>query len=141
MIRVSIRRAPEETALEHVPGLNKVCGLAEYPCEGTEWWLAWAKKEPIAYVGLQVSDLPAFAGLGWIPRTGVLPEWRGGGLQKRLTRQALLWARSRGLRGVVTYTVHNPASANSLIACGFRSYEPEGQWAAEKEAAYWRVLF
>jgi hypothetical protein len=139
--RARIVHVTEETAAELVPALNEACGLAPFPIEGTEWWITYLGKEAVAYLGLQVSVLPAFAGLSWIPRTGVLPQARGGGLETKMARRALAWARAqRGLVGCVTYTVNNPASATSLIRAGFLPYEPEGPWA-EKGAAYWRVRF
>lgn len=136
---MKVKHLSEEEAQEIIPELNASCGLSPYPVDGVEWWVIMIKGRAIAYVGLEISTHPGFIGLAWIPRTGVLPQYRGGGLQKRLTRAALRWARQK-CHGVVTYTVSNPASANSLISCGFRSYEPQGAWA-EKGAAYWRILF
>lgn len=67
---------------------------------------------------------------------GVLPEYRGLGLQRHLIRARLRKARALGLMRVVTDTYNNPASVNSLIACGFRSYMPDVPWK-EDGAAYW----
>lgn len=78
---------------------------------------------------------------GYICLTGVLPEYRGQRLQRRLTHTMLRKARHLGLHRVVTDTLpSNPPSVNSLIACGFRAFAPEVPWKVDG-AAYWeRVL-
>jgi hypothetical protein len=47
-------------------------------------------------------------------------------------------AKEKGMAWLVTDTHSNPASANSLIACEFKMFEPSVPWAA-KGAVYWRL--
>jgi len=47
-------------------------------------------------------------------------------------------AKEKGMNWLVTDTNDNPASGNSLIACGFKLFEPTVPWAA-KGAIYWRM--
>ena len=71
-------------------------------------------------------------------RSGVLSKHRGQGLQKRLIKARIAMARRHGYQEIVTYVLDwNLASANSLIACGFRLYNPESKYAGSK-AFYFR---
>ena len=75
---------------------------------------------------------------GFLARCGVLPDYRGQGLQRRLIRARASYARRIGLPLVYTYTVvGNPASSNNLIKCGFVLYRPEWRWAGV-DCLYWR---
>jgi L-amino acid N-acyltransferase YncA len=68
----------------------------------------------------------------------VLPAHRGQGIQKRLIRVRLRQARALGWNWVVTDTHDNPASSNSLIARGFKLFDPSKPWGADK-TLYWRL--
>jgi GNAT superfamily N-acetyltransferase len=67
----------------------------------------------------------------------VLPEARGQGLQRRLIGARERHARALGMAWLVTDTYQNPASSNSLIAAGYRLYEPAQPWGA-RGTLYWR---
>jgi GNAT superfamily N-acetyltransferase len=67
-----------------------------------------------------------------------LPSHRGQGVQKRLIRARIRQARALGWNWLITDTYLNPASANSLIATGFKMYEPSQPWGA-KQTLYWRL--
>ncbi len=74
----------------------------------------------------------------YFDRAGVAPHARGRGLQRRLIRARLAWSRSRGNTHAITYTAaHNIVSANNLIRCGFRLYEPAKPWAGLAGSLYW----
>ena len=74
---------------------------------------------------------------GYLCRAGVLPSHRGQGLQKQLIRIRIRKAKALGWSWLITDTHENPASANSLIACGFRMFEPSVPWGATG-TLYWR---
>lgn len=98
------------------------------------WWVVTeATGTAVGFAGLKLMpDGPAFLML-----SGILPKFRGNALQKRLIRVRLRHAVQAGFRQSVTYTVvGNVASANSLISCGFRAYEPEYAWAG-RSVNYW----
>lgn len=95
------------------------------PAEGY-WWLVRKGSHPVAYLGMtKVNDQPDW---GYIARVGVMPDCRGKGIQKHLMRVAERHARRIGWTRLISTTLNNPPSANSFIACGYRTYEPEGPW-------------
>ncbi len=135
MATIEIRRTEDlHTVLE----LDKQCleGVAWYqPADA--FWLAYHKNKPIAYAAMAPSQ--QWANVGYLCRAGVLPEYRGLGIQKRLIRVRVAYARKLGYLAVVTDTTDNPASANSLISCGFKLYQPFFPWAF-KHTCYWRLI-
>lgn len=98
------------------------------------WWIAYMDGTPIGFCGLK--QLPQWPQTGYLCRAGVIPLFRGRGIQKRLIRVRMAYARRIGLENLVSDTHQNPASANSLIACGFKTYEPMNPWAFE-DSIYW----
>lgn len=94
----------------------------------------WWTYGDLAYCGARPTNEP---GLAYMIRSGVVDSAKGQGLQRRMIRVRMRWARSEGYTGVCTYTViENAASANNLIACGFRLYNPSTRWAGD-EILYW----
>jgi GNAT superfamily N-acetyltransferase len=100
-----------------------------------EWWIAARSGEAVAFAGMVPSA--QWLETAYLVRAGVVPDHRGQGLQKRLIRVRLARARAHGWRWAITYTWNNPPSANALIACGFKSYQPRDPWASET-VNYWR---
>lgn len=99
------------------------------------WWMATRDGNPVGYAGImQAASTPDG---GYLARAGVMPAARGEGLQKRLIRLRLRYAKAQGWRTVVTDTCDNPASANSLIACGARMFNPDSPWGLPR-SLYWR---
>jgi len=98
------------------------------------WWLTWLADECVGYAGLRASR--QWAETGYLCRAAVAPKHRGNGLQKRMIRARLAHAKRIGWTHCVTDTVENPASSNSLIATGFKLYEPAKPWAF-KNSLYW----
>jgi GNAT superfamily N-acetyltransferase len=103
--------------------LDRACFPVDppYKKEGAHWWVVRGSAKTFAFAGLR--------DVGWatafLCRVGVLKGYRGQGLQKRLIRVRIAAARRMGFRYIVTYTSpDNMASANSLIATGFRLYNP-----------------
>lgn len=99
------------------------------------WWIVQTDGVFVAFSGIQRSR--QWSDAGYLVRAGVLPRARGQGLQRRLVRAREHFAKQQGWRWLVTATLGNPASANTLIASGFRLYEPTTPWLAEG-ALYWR---
>jgi GNAT superfamily N-acetyltransferase len=103
-------------------------------------WLAHAPPnslgDTLAGYAAMVEHGPA---AGFLARCGVLPAYRGQGLQRRLIRARVAHARRIGLKTVYTYTIiRNPASSNNLIKSGFALYRPEWRWAGV-DCLYWRL--
>lgn len=103
------------------------------------WWLAYAvdgSREVAGFCGLT----PTYAHpteIAYLKRAGVRPCHRGAGLQRRFVRVRERKAQRMGFASIITDTTNNPASSNSLIACGYRIYEPVEPWAF-KHTIYWR---
>lgn len=90
----------------------------------------------VAFCGLR--ELSSSPGVWFLCRAGVLEAYRGKGLQKRMIRLRLRYAKAHRGKLAITYTTkENFASANSLISCGFRLYDPEWAWAG-REMLYWQ---
>lgn len=99
------------------------------------WWIVYDGKTPVAYAGaIHLKEKNRV----YLCRAGVLPEYRGLGLQKQLIRKRLLWAKSCGVSTVITYTdLDNVFSSNNLIASGFKLYKPDLPWGNSDDALYW----
>jgi len=81
------------------------------------WWIVYADAAVVGYAGLYVDK----KGCAHLTRAGVLPEFRGSGLQKALIKARIRWCKRRKVRLVRTYTsCDNHASRANLEACGFR---------------------
>ena len=99
------------------------------------WWIVYDGKTPVAYAG---AIFLKEKNRVYLCRAGVLPEYRGLGLQRQLIRKRLAWAKSCGVSTVITYTdLDNVFSSNNLIACGFKLYKPDLPWGNSDDALYW----
>jgi GNAT superfamily N-acetyltransferase len=76
----------------------------------------------------------------YLARAGTLEAFRGRGLQKKLIRERLKFAKDLGMTQAITDTTDNVASANALIATGFRMFEPDDPWGLPN-TLYWRKSF
>lgn len=118
--------------------LDRQCFPREkrYNYPETQWWIISDQRgRPAAYGGL----LHYEAATIYLCRSGVLPKYRGMGLQTRLIQIRLRWARRHGVRVAISYTsTRNVASANNLIECGFSLYNPAYAWVGHEGVVYWR---
>lgn len=101
-----------------------------------KWWVLYDGEIPAAFAG--ISPSARWQDTMYLCRSGVLSEYRGRGMQKRLIRVRLNYARKLGMRWVISDVRDNFPSCNSLISCGFRLYEPSQPWAF-KGSMYFRV--
>lgn len=99
------------------------------------WWVMELDGRPIAFAGLHPSS--KYSGVGYLCRAGVVADHRGKGIQKQLVRVRERKAKALGWSHLMTDTCNNPASANSLIACGFQTFTPSIPWGGD-EVIYWR---
>jgi GNAT superfamily N-acetyltransferase len=109
--------------------------LTEDDLEGSAWWMVSSKDGPVAFAGVHMHT-KCYASL---IRVGIEEEHRGHGLQRKLIRVRVRWAKKQKAKGVVTYTLaDNIASSNNLIKEGFRLFEPLEPWDDEEEPVlYW----
>ena len=99
------------------------------------WWIACFDGNAIGFCALKQSN--KWSDCGYLSRAGVLPEYRGQGIQKRLIKVRERQAKKLGWHWLISDTYRNPASANSLISCGFKMYNPSEPYGATG-TCYWR---
>jgi GNAT superfamily N-acetyltransferase len=99
------------------------------------WWIVHDGRELAGYCGLNPTEATPLEG-AYLARAGVLLPHRGQGLQRRLIRVREALARRSAFKWIVTDTTDNPASANTLIACGYKIYRPPQPWAFNN-SIYW----
>ena len=99
------------------------------------WWIAYDNNnEPKAFGGAKIQKHNKGV---YLCLSGVLPEARGQGIQKKLIQARIKWARKQNVPAVHTYTApFNLASSNNLISCGFKLFEPNTKWGL-KDSLYW----
>lgn len=97
-----------------------------FPGDFSEGWrpesyavLARRGGKPVGYVLFRAAE--DGSNVAFLSRVGCLPDERGQGLARKLIARSFREAKAAGFRAMVTYCfTNNPASANTLIAAGFR---------------------
>lgn len=131
MTQVQVARCDSTTTILELDG--SIFDPDEDPTElhypETVWWVAYNGTLPVGYAGAR--PLPGADAL-YVCRMGVVPKWRGKGIQRRLLQQQVRFAKREGWAQLITY-VHpaNVWSLNNFVRCGFRFYLPEWAWAGE----------
>lgn len=131
-----LRRAQTQADYDAVRFMDRELFGEKYaePIEGRLWWVVREGLDWCAYAGLKLLANESYA---FLCRAGVMPAYRGLGIQKRLISARVAEAKRQGLRGCLSYTsIDNPKSSNSLIAQGFKLYTPEHAWVG-REFLYW----
>ena len=128
MGQIRLRRSTNKHSANIISKLDKICFPDDVPVTGqdpnTIWWIAWVDGEAVGYAGLTRNKTYWF-----LSRAGVLPAWRGRGLQKQFIKKRVEYAQSESNLPIYSYTVlDNSASANSLISAGFRLHDPPYSW-------------
>jgi predicted acetyltransferase len=133
--RVDVRQPQTITRLSV---LQKKCLPFDKPYETDHgyWWIATKDGVDCGFAGLVYSS--RWSDCGYLVRCGVVADHRGFGLQKKFIRVRIRQANALGLNWLITSTYDNPASANSLISCGFKMFDPTNPWMT-KHTSYWRL--
>lgn len=133
--RVDVGR---QSVLNDLMSLDSHCFPGDEPQDFTagEWWLCYHRGQAVGFCGMR----PAYSWTktGFFLRCGVHENHRGQGLQKRMIRVRVARARVLAWRYVITYTLDNPPSANSLMSQGFRAYWPREPYIDHAAVTYWR---
>ena len=134
--RVDIRKQKVQAELS---ALQKRCLPHDIPFKTDKgfWWIVYDSFDNACAFGGLVPSM-RWSDCGYLCRSGVLPLYRGKGIQKKLIRARVRQARALGWRWLITDTYENPPSSNSLISCGFRLFEPTVPWGANG-TLYWRL--
>ena len=114
----------EDEAL--IARLDALCFPIDVPAvfAGARWQIGWDRAAPACYCAWKPVEHDGVAA-GFHYRGGVLPEWRGRGLQRPMLRLREVEMRAQGLTMAVTYTdADGAASMRNLIAEGYRPYAP-----------------
>lgn len=139
---VVVRKTTNKTLLRRLD--RKIMGkkdadASEFDEAARVWWVAEYDGRIAGYAGLSTDY--GYIGMGYLSRAGILPEFRGKGIQKLLIQVRDEEAIKRGYELNITYVANwNHASANSLIRCGYTLYEPELAYGL-KDALYFRKIF
>lgn len=105
-----------------------------------DWWIAYKDGLPVGFASMGAISTGGGQTGAYLSRCGVLTKARGRGIQRRLIRARVRYAKKQGLTFIVTDTTDNPASANSLIAEGFNMYHPERRWAMPTSNYWFKIL-
>lgn len=136
MVKFKRIKLTKET-LKVLKGLQKICLPADraYVSEKAWYWLGFWEQTPVAFCIMAPSI--RWTNCVYMARSGVVPEFQGYGLQKKMITLRERWARKQGYEWAITDTTENPQSANSLISRGYRLYDPSNPWGLSR-AIYWR---
>jgi GNAT superfamily N-acetyltransferase len=122
---IEFRRATaQDEAL--VLRLDAACFPLDVPpvFAGAHWFIGWDGETPAAHCAWKTVEQDGVS-VGFHYRGGVMPDFRGHNLQRRMFRLREDEMRRQGLTKAVTYTdADGAASMRNLIAEGYRPYAP-----------------
>jgi GNAT superfamily N-acetyltransferase len=122
--RYSVRQTKDWRTVKK---LHNECFPADDWETGTAYWLLvdLDTNEPVGFASAK-----KLRNVVYLNRAGVLPHANGRGLQRRLIKARLRWAKKIGAVCAITYTVYdNHPSICNLLKCGFKFFHPEYAWA------------
>lgn len=139
MITIRAVDTTDGDSLEVLEFLQRTILPGDVPADTSKgyWWTANDDAEGmcVGFAGLYRSQ--RFTDVGYLCRAGVMPEYAGQGIQRRLIKVRVKKARALGFTELNTDTIpDNPRSSNNLIKCGFTLFLPEIDWAPG--SLYWR---
>lgn len=135
MIRV--KRVDPKKNYDLLRQLQRECLPADKPLNPLHgyWWIAYCGDTAVGFAALTPSM--QWSDTGYLCRAGVVELFQGQGIQKKLIRARMRYAKKLGWQYLISDTHQNPASSNSLISCGFKLYEPQAPWSF-RDALYWK---
>jgi GNAT superfamily N-acetyltransferase len=133
----SLRRTEE---LDEVRELHTLA-MPEDAWVGDDHTFWIARDESKKPVGFCSAIYRPESGYVFLSRAAVAKSAQGHGLQRRMIRARVAWARKQGATEVITYTLlKNYESFLNLLKCGFRFYKPENPWVGTS-VHYLRIKF
>jgi GNAT superfamily N-acetyltransferase len=137
----TITKARTERDLYRVALLNETIFPSDAPVRIADgqstWWLVRDTDtgEHVGFCGMHKS--PTSYSCGVLERAGLVEQARGKGLHRRMIDVRVQEAKKQGWSKVLTYTVDNPHSDNSLINRGFLRLHYTKEDAIEG-VTYWK---
>ena len=137
-MRVSVKKCDALKNSEQILTMDRVCFPDDDPPLIDRFTFGWIVK-----VGGTIAGYALARVAGHVPnalymsRCGVLPEYRGNGLQQLMIAARVEYAREDGFQEVITDTQPmNTPSCNNLIAQGFKLYETQSL-TQDTNTLYW----
>lgn len=97
----------------------------------------WVARDGKTVVGFCSAVHREEKGYVFLSRAAVIAAARGAGLQRRMIRARVAWAKKQSADVVVTYTtMKNYDSMVNLLKCGFRFFEPDEPFVGKKVHYY-----
>tara|TARA_B100001094_G_C17536787_1_gene487233 strand:+ start:115 stop:543 length:429 start_codon:yes stop_codon:yes gene_type:complete len=138
---IEIKKVKIDTKIKiQLINMQKVCLPEDKPIRPTKekanwWWVGRELEQPVCFASLKQSS--QWCDTVYLARSGVLPKWRGQGLQKKMITIREKFARKLGYNWVITDTTDNLPSSNSLISKGYKMFYPSNPWGYSN-SLYWR---
>jgi GNAT superfamily N-acetyltransferase len=127
------------TELNAIQGKCFEKAVAKVPLDEGWWWAAFdSEAKLVAYACMRPSQ--RYKQAAYMSRAGVLKEARGNGLQDKLIRVRLAFAKKAGYSFCVTDTTENPASSNNLADNGFRVFFDKNYGAYPSTITWYKDL-
>lgn len=106
----------------------------------SNWFLGWDKDQAVAFCGWK-PQLLELELVGFHYRAGVLPSYRGYGLQKKMIEKREDEMRRSNIKVAVTYTeTYSVASMTNFINLGYRPYAATENTALCDLSKYQRMV-
>ncbi len=141
---VRLESRPEDLAQSSIDEARILDAKEFTGCEVQRWdesYLWVVRDESGQAVGYAAMRYLTADKCGYFSRAAVLNKHRRRGLHRRLVRARINFAKRQGWQGVITYTaIDNLASANSLMALGFRLYSPAYRYVGKDFLYFVRML-
>jgi RimJ/RimL family protein N-acetyltransferase len=123
---MNIRRLQLDDARDLWEDFQELHGSDDrWPGDDHKYWALFDGDEPVAITSAVYRHAKGYVYLSYAI---VDPRRAGAGIQRRLIRQRLRWAKSVGAQYAITYTLlHNYPSMANLLRCGFKfAAKPRG---------------
>lgn len=99
------------------------------------YWLVWCEGLPVGYCVAEECQ----GGIVINQRVGVLKPWRGHSLQKKMIKIREKYF-GEGTRFITYVHPSNPASMNSLISAGYKTYRPKDMYGGEEMVYFFKEI-
>lgn len=121
-MKISLRQTDDVEEIRELHAL--AFAGSPWPGDDHTFWIA--RDETGKAVGFCSVVYWAARACAFLSRAAVVKEASGQGLQRRMIRARLRWAKAQGIKRAITYTeLRNSKSLVNLLRCGFRFYTPQ----------------